>query len=93
MASYGGMPQFVANGWAAKDYTHINFAGGRRVAEALSRALRSSLAELLAEREAEAARLEEEARRREMEHQMLIDRSVGAATTLLDTLTVVENEE
>ena len=31
----GGMAQFVANGWAGKDYTHINFAGGRRVAWAL----------------------------------------------------------
>ncbi|MBQ3174096.1 MAG: hypothetical protein IJB56_07320 [Alistipes sp.] len=93
MASYGGMPQFVVNGWAAKDYTHINFAGGRRVAESLSRALRASLAELLAEREAEAARLEQEARRREMEYQMLIDKNVDAATTLLDTLTVDENEK
>ena len=87
------MPQFVANGWAAKDYTHINFAGGRRVADSLSQALRASLAELLAEREAEAARLEQEARRREMEYQMLIDRNVDAATTLLDTLTVDENEK
>ena len=33
--SLGGMAQFVANGWAGKDYTHINFAGGRRVAWAL----------------------------------------------------------
>ena len=30
-----GMAQFVANGWAGKDYPHINFAGGRRVAWAL----------------------------------------------------------
>ena len=29
MQSLGGMAQFVANGWAGKDYTHINFAGGR----------------------------------------------------------------
>ena len=35
MQSLGGMAQFVANGWAGKDYTHINFAGGRRVAWAL----------------------------------------------------------
>ena len=27
MQSLGGMAQFVANGWAGKDYTHINFAG------------------------------------------------------------------
>lgn len=28
MRSLGGMEQFVANGWAGKDYTHINYAGG-----------------------------------------------------------------
>ncbi len=27
----GGMPQFVERGWAGKDYTHINFNGGREV--------------------------------------------------------------
>ncbi|MBQ8366506.1 MAG: hypothetical protein IJX40_02080 [Alistipes sp.] len=86
MAIYGGMPRFVANGWAAKDYTHINFAGGRRVAEALARALRSSLAEELSEREAEAQRVAEEAERRALEHQMLIDRNLSATTILLDTL-------
>ncbi len=35
MHSLGGMEQFVANGWAGKDFTHINFAGGRRVAWSL----------------------------------------------------------
>ena len=35
MRSLGGMEQFVANGWAGKDYTHINYAGGRRVAWSL----------------------------------------------------------
>jgi hypothetical protein len=39
MALYGGMPGFVSNGWAAKDYTHINFAGGKRVGEELHRAI------------------------------------------------------
>ena len=39
MALYGGMPQFVENGWAAKDYTHINFAGGAQVARELNRAI------------------------------------------------------
>lgn len=86
MATYGGMPQFVANGWAAKDYTHINFAGGRRVAEALARALRTSLAAELQEREAEAQRIAEEARRREAERQMLIDRNMGAAAIVLDSI-------
>lgn len=86
MAAYGGMPRFVANGWAARDYTHINFAGGRRVAEALVRALRSSLAEELSEREAEARRIAEEAERKALERQMLIDRNFGAATILLDNI-------
>lgn len=39
MALYGGIPQFVENGWAAKDYTHINFAGGAQVARELCRAI------------------------------------------------------
>lgn len=39
MALHGGMPGFVRNGWAANDYTHINFAGGRRVAAELTFAL------------------------------------------------------
>jgi hypothetical protein len=39
MVIYGGMPGFVSNGWAAKDYTHINFAGGQRVGEELHKAI------------------------------------------------------
>ncbi len=35
MQSQGGMSRFVANGWAAKDYTHINHGGGRQIAWAL----------------------------------------------------------
>ncbi len=35
MQAQGGMSGFVAQGWAGKDYTHINFAGGRQVAWAL----------------------------------------------------------
>ena len=35
MEAMGGMKEFVANGWAGKDYTHINFLGGRRIAHAL----------------------------------------------------------
>lgn len=35
MQAQGGMSSFVSNGWAAKDFTHINFAGGRQVAWAL----------------------------------------------------------
>lgn len=39
MRSWGGMDAFVSNGWAGKDHTHINFAGGRRVAWSLADAL------------------------------------------------------
>ena len=39
MQSLGGMERFVAEGWAGKDYTHINFAGGRRIAWGLCDAI------------------------------------------------------
>ncbi len=35
MNAEGGMDTFVKNGWAGKDFTHINYAGGRRIARAL----------------------------------------------------------
>ena len=35
MQRLGGMTRFVADGWAGKDYTHINYAGGAQVARAL----------------------------------------------------------
>ena len=41
MESWGGMAEFVANGWAGKDYTHINYNGGRRIAWSLADALRA----------------------------------------------------
>lgn len=39
MQTLGGMKEFVANGWAGKDYTHINYAGGRRIATSLYHAM------------------------------------------------------
>ena len=60
MAEMGGMPKFVVNGWAAKDYTHINFQGGRRIAQQLAYAIIEPVCALLERREAEA----EEAKRR-----------------------------
>ena len=39
MRKVGGMTTFVNNGWAGKDYTHINYAGGREIARALYFAL------------------------------------------------------
>ena len=35
MQRMGGMTEFVVNGWAGKDYTHINYAGGARIAREL----------------------------------------------------------
>ena len=35
MQLLGGMTSFVERGWAGKDYTHINYAGGREVARQL----------------------------------------------------------
>ncbi len=39
MGAQGGMAQFVANNWAAKDFTHINFEGGRQIGRALAEAI------------------------------------------------------
>lgn len=39
MQLLGGMTRFVANGWAGKDYTHINYGGGAQVARALYHAM------------------------------------------------------
>lgn len=39
MRRAGGMSKFVADGCAGKDYTHINYAGGARVARALFESL------------------------------------------------------
>lgn len=36
MAAQGSMSNFVDKGWAGKDFTHINFNGGRQVAWALA---------------------------------------------------------
>ena len=59
MAQLGGMPKFVANGWAAKDYTHINFQGGRRIAKELAAAIISMTHTELERCEAEQLRLKE----------------------------------
>ena len=62
MRAQGGMERFVANGWAGKDYTHINYAGGRRVAWALFDALNAEACALHAEQR--AAELRRQAERR-----------------------------
>ena len=56
MQSWGGMAAFVANGWAGKDYTHINYEGGRRVAWSLADALHAGARPVYEQREAERNR-------------------------------------
>lgn len=76
MAELGGMPAFVSHGWAGGDYTHINYAGGKRVARALAAALRQPVYELLLERERVDSLREQE--RRYIEQM----RSIGVSEVL-----------
>ncbi len=52
MRALGGMAAFVQNGWAGKDYTHINYAGGRRIAHALADAIDDAVRQSLERRRA-----------------------------------------
>jgi len=67
MQQLGGMAGFVAQGWAGKDYTHINYAGGREVATALYRAL---YREVCRKQRQERAQREEELNRQLPEVQL-----------------------
>ncbi len=58
MAQLGGMPKFVANGWAAKDYTHINFNGGKRIANELATSIIDEVRAVVKAREEELMQLE-----------------------------------
>lgn len=62
MAKFGGMPQFVANNWAAKDHTHINFAGGAKVGGELYSSIVTYAYNHLASGEATAPRVVEQAK-------------------------------
>lgn len=42
MVAQGGMAKFVENNWAAKDFTHINFEGGRQIGHALAEAINAA---------------------------------------------------
>jgi hypothetical protein len=59
MLQLGGMPTFVANGWAAGDYTHINFKGGKRIAGELAASIISQVRATVEKREAEQMRRDE----------------------------------
>ncbi len=62
MQAEGGIRHFVSKGWAGKDFTHINYAGGRRIAWALYDAIN-----------AEVVKVDEQRRRREEQAKPLID--------------------
>ena len=57
MRAQGGMERFVQNGWAGKDFTHINYEGGRRIARALVDALNDFTARHASQRKAEELRI------------------------------------
>ena len=90
MKDLGGMPTFVSNGWAAKDYTHINYAGGKRIANALTEAICQRVYTLLLEQE-EAARIEAE-RQAELERQQALEAElrlgnmINAVTPIIDSV-------
>lgn len=76
MRAEGGMARFVQNGWAGKDFTHINYAGGRRVAWALFDALNAEACRIYTERRIEQMRraaevLLDSVRRAEIDRQLL----------------------
>ena len=79
MRAQGGMAEFVRNGWAGKDFTHINYAGGRRVAWALYDALNDEIRKaysriLLAERrKAEAVAVMDSLQRARLQRELLPD--------------------
>ena len=90
MSSMGGMPTFVSNGWAARDYTHINYAGGRRIARALSESILQRVYNKLVEMEEEAMRIEAE-RQRELEERRLkaeehLSNQIDAVTPIIDSV-------
>lgn len=77
MTALGGMPTFVAKGWAAGDYTHINFAGGRRIANSLVAAIVEPVYQRLKIREQEAQRIEDEVRRRMIKAERSMQLQIG----------------
>ena len=90
MKDLGGMPAFVSNGWAAKDYTHINYAGGKRIANALTEAICQRVYTLLLEQE-EAARIEAERqaeleRQQALEAELRLNNMVNAVTPIIDSV-------
>ena len=92
MAELGGMPKFVSNGWAAKDYTHINFRGGSRIAKALSAAIREPVYQILVAEEIEMERRREAQRQRELLREQYIEERINVVTTLFDSVAIQREE-
>ena len=78
MGGEGSIAAFVERGWAAKDYTHIGFAGGRYVARRLAASLMRGEEDYLVRMEEQRRRRREEERRR----QDSVVRALSAADTL-----------
>ena len=92
MERLGGMPKFVANGWAAKDYTHINFYGGKRIAEELAEAIISEVYALVVEREAEAQRLEALERERKEAIERQVQAQMNSVMPLIEGMQITINK-
>ncbi|HJB85159.1 MAG TPA: hypothetical protein IAA13_06615 [Candidatus Alistipes merdigallinarum] len=60
MGGHNSMAEFVAKNWAAKDYTHISYAGGKFVARKLLESLMQGVEAEKRFREEEAERLEQQ---------------------------------
>ena len=97
MKDLGGMPAFVSNGWAAKDYTHINYAGGKRIANALTEAICERVYTLLLEQE-EMARIEAERqaeleRQQALEAELRLNNMINAVTPIIDSVGWRDDED
>ena len=85
MAEYGGIRGFVSKGWAAGDYTHINYAGGKRIAQSLVAAIRDRAYRALAEREREACEQHDERRRIVEEYHRRADERAAKVRNIIST--------
>ncbi len=83
MGGDNSMPKFVERHWAAKDYTHIGYPGGKYIAEQFVKFIFAAV-ESVREQDAERARLEEQRLQEEM--RIRAESLLGRGTLLDDTL-------
>ncbi|HIW97985.1 MAG TPA: hypothetical protein H9866_05805 [Candidatus Tidjanibacter gallistercoris] len=83
MGGDNSMPRFVERHWAAKDYTHIGYSGGKYIAEQFVKFLDAAV-ESIREQDAERARREEE--RRLEEERRRAEVLLGRGTLMNDSL-------